>query len=80
MKHFYAIQWTYGRAWTHHGTRIGTYFRFDHNKERNDFCDNGPNCQTNPGYREAVLSKDPELRRILGYGTLRVEADGEMLF
>ena len=64
MSHYYAIEWTYGRASDEHGERAGIYYAFGSCAQRDAWVDDGPPYVTQAGSREAIPASDPELRRI----------------
>lgn len=69
MKNFYAIEWTNGRATNDKGERIGIYVRFRDEALRQNFVVTGNPCTSERGFREAIASTDPELKRLLKTAT-----------
>lgn len=82
MTHFYAIQWTYGRACDDGGRRIGEYRRFSSRSDRDAWVDEGAEYVTSPGAREAILSSDSGIRAInrkIARGEGRWADDGSLI-
>lgn len=63
MKTYYAIYYPYGIAChANTGKRYGSYYRFSSREARDKWVEAGGDYRTSPNYREAIPSKDPELR------------------
>ena len=62
---YYAIHYPCGRAVGSSGNRYGTYYFFHSRAARDAWVERGSDFATQRGYREPVVSRDPELRREL---------------
>ena len=65
MRHYYAIDWTYGVSTDGTGHRIGAYRRFEWASDRDEWVSDGNPDRRGRHHRSAIKSSDPELRQLL---------------
>ena len=62
-RNYYAINyWNGVMSSAATGNRRGTYYRFSSPAAREQWINDGGDYRTGPNWREAILSKDPEVR------------------
>lgn len=77
MRHHYAASYPYGATAVSSttGHRILDVYRFPTQSDRDAWVERRPtDMRSNSGYREALATKDPEIRR-----ALRLERSGDYL-
>ena len=71
-KHFYGIEWPFGIAVNaEDGEPIIRVFRFESRQERDRWVEDGNPYTTQPGCREEVSPKKPEVRRRIEFAYLQ---------
>ena len=75
--HYYAMNWSHGRAaCAITGRRYGVSFhKFNSRRERTDWMSEGGDYTSSPNFREEVSSKDSELRLADDYNEINHHID-----
>ena len=62
---YYALSWEEFEKRGCYGYRLAYYHVFDSRNERDKWVDEGAKLTTQPDFREALSSRDPELRMFM---------------